>query len=137
VTRTSPRRSGPGADKGSAAVEMALVAPLLLLMLFGVIDFGRMLHAQITVTEAAREGSRAAALGYPAEPRVTAVAGRLGAVSVQTTPCDGIDPSANAVVVVSHLFQPVTPLGSLMTFFGGTENGSITISSTGVMPCVG
>ena len=49
-------------EQGAAAVEMALVLPLLLLLLFGIIDFGRVLNAQITLTEAAREGARAAAL---------------------------------------------------------------------------
>ncbi len=50
-------------DRGSAAVEFALVLPLLLLIVFGIIDLGRALNAQITLTEAAREGVRLAAYG--------------------------------------------------------------------------
>jgi Flp pilus assembly protein TadG len=125
-------------ERGAAAVELALVTPLLLLMLFGVIDFGRMLNAQITLTEAAREGARAASLGYSAGPRVTAVAGDVGVVSVQTTPCAAnAAPSANATVVVTHAFQPVTPIGAIMSMFGGDEDGAVTIHATGVMPCLG
>jgi glucokinase len=41
-------------------VEFALLLPLVLLMLFGIIDFGRALNAQITITQAAREGDPAA-----------------------------------------------------------------------------
>ena len=51
-------------DRGSVAVEFALLLPVLLLLIFGVIDFGRAINAQITLTQAAREGVRLAALGY-------------------------------------------------------------------------
>ncbi len=57
VTPPNARR-----DRGAAAVEFVLVLPVLLLLVFGIVDFGRMLNAQIVVTEAAREGARAAAL---------------------------------------------------------------------------
>ena len=50
-------------DRGATAVEFALLLPLLLLIVFGIIDFGRALNAQITLTQAAREGARLAALG--------------------------------------------------------------------------
>lgn len=50
-------------DRGAAAVEMALVLPLLCTMLFGVIDFGRLFNAEIQLSQAAREGARIAALG--------------------------------------------------------------------------
>ena len=49
-------------DRGAAAVEFALLLPVLLLLVFGIIDFGRALNAQITLTQAAREGARIAAL---------------------------------------------------------------------------
>src|SRR5215472_18044642 len=54
-----------GGDRGAAAVEFALLLPLLLLLVFGIIDFGRAINAQITLTQAAREGARLAALGQP------------------------------------------------------------------------
>ena len=51
-------------ERGAAAVEMALVLPLLLLVLGGMIDFGRALFTQNVATNAAREGVRMRALGY-------------------------------------------------------------------------
>ena len=60
-----PSSSRKARDRGSAAVEFALVVPVLLLIVFGIIDFGRALNAQIALTGAAREGARLAALGYP------------------------------------------------------------------------
>ena len=59
--RPSIGRKAP--DRGATAVEFALVLPLLLLLVFGIIDFGRALNAQITLTQAAREGARLEALG--------------------------------------------------------------------------
>lgn len=51
-------------ERGAAAVEMAIVMPLLLLFVAGIIDLGRLLYVQTMVTNAAREGARMVALGY-------------------------------------------------------------------------
>ena len=45
-------------DRGASLVEFALVAPLLFLILFGVIEFARVAHGFTTVWTAAREGAR-------------------------------------------------------------------------------
>ncbi len=45
-------------EDGAAAVEFALVVPLLLTLLFGIIEFGAAYNAQILVTNAAREAAR-------------------------------------------------------------------------------
>ncbi len=54
-------------EKGQALVEMALALPLLLLLLWGIVEFGRLGHAYLTVTHAAREGARLGAVGYSDE----------------------------------------------------------------------
>lgn len=43
---------------GQELAEFAIVLPLLLLVAFGVLDLGRIFHAAITITNAAREGAR-------------------------------------------------------------------------------
>jgi Flp pilus assembly protein TadG len=53
-------------ERGAAAVEFALVMPLLLLLVFGIVEFGLIMNRQITVTHAAREGAR-----YYSLPSVT------------------------------------------------------------------
>lgn len=55
-----PRR--PRGDGGSAVVEFVVVLPLLLLLVLGVLQVGLALHVRATVTSAAAEGARAAAL---------------------------------------------------------------------------
>ena len=53
------RPSGSDArDRGAAAVEFALLLPVLLLIVFGLIAFGRALNAQIPLTQAAAGGAR-------------------------------------------------------------------------------
>ena len=47
-------------ENGQSLVEMALVAPLLLLLLAGVVDFGRAFHDYIVIMNSAREGARIA-----------------------------------------------------------------------------
>jgi Flp pilus assembly protein TadG len=47
-------------QKGVALVEFAIALPLLLLLLFGFIEFGILLHNKQVITNASREGARAA-----------------------------------------------------------------------------
>ena len=49
---------GRANDRGASLVEFAVVAPLLFLLLFGVIEFARLGHGFTTVWTAAREGAR-------------------------------------------------------------------------------
>ncbi len=44
-------------ERGSALIEMALVSPLLLLLVFGAGDFGRIMYHAMTLTNAARAGA--------------------------------------------------------------------------------
>lgn len=135
---TSAVRPPVRRDRGAAAVEMALVFPLIVFLVFAIIDFGRMFNTQITLTEAAREGARATALGLDAGPRVTSVTQGLSGVSSTVTPC-AVNPAPgdDAVVVVGHSFEFITPLSSLTSLFGGGLNGPIAMSGRGVMPCLG
>lgn len=48
--------------RGAAAVEFALVAPVLFLLVFGMIEFGRLVMVQQILTNASREGARLAVL---------------------------------------------------------------------------
>jgi hypothetical protein len=55
--RISPRTGAKGQD----LVEFAIVLPFLFLVLFGVLDLGRLFFSGITITNAARTGARYAA----------------------------------------------------------------------------
>ncbi|GEP33138.1 hypothetical protein NSZ01_09060 [Nocardioides szechwanensis] len=60
-------------DDGAAAVEFALVAPLLILLLMGIIGYGYMLSFRQSISQAAAEGARAAAVA-PATANREAIA---------------------------------------------------------------
>lgn len=49
-------------NKGVAAVEFGIVLPVLLLVLFGIINYGVIMYNQAVITNAAREGARWAAI---------------------------------------------------------------------------
>jgi TadE-like protein len=131
-----------GGDSGAAAVEFALVLPILLLVIFGIIDFGRMLYAKITLAEAAREGARATALVGPAAGRtqvqrsVTGLDSSAGPVTVDVVGCpDPPEPDAEATVTLHYTFKLVTPLAALADI--GGSDGEIALTETSVMPCLG
>jgi hypothetical protein len=58
--------------RAAAAVEFALVAPVFFLLVFGMIEYGRMLMVQQVLTNASREGARAAVLDGATEAQVQA-----------------------------------------------------------------
>ncbi len=110
---TTPRRRRD--DAGSAAVEMALIMPLLLLLVVGIIAYGYMLSFRQALSQGATEGARAAAVSaYPTDTQkvADAVAGvndALGSYGVRCT----------------------VPAGSTT---GTLERGGATVGSCGVAP---
>ena len=50
------------ARRGTSVVEFALVAPVVFLFVFGIIEFGRLMMVQQAMTNAARESGRKASL---------------------------------------------------------------------------
>jgi hypothetical protein len=64
ATRTENPGEGRQDHQGQALVEFALVLPMLLVLLLGIADFGRVFAAAITVEAAARNGAEAAAQEY-------------------------------------------------------------------------
>ena len=50
-------------DNGQSFVEFALVLPILILLVLGIIQFGIVFYGQVTITSAAREGARMSSIG--------------------------------------------------------------------------
>lgn len=81
-------------DRGAAAVEFALVFPLLVLVLIGIIEYGSIFNAQLMLTSAAREGARTMAVtGDAGQARTATIAAAVGVpitaanVSVSAAAC--------------------------------------------------
>ena len=117
-------------DRGAALVEFALILPLLVLLVFGIIEFGRGYHTKTTLTHAAREGVRVAALdsGDPVST-VRDAAPNLNAAGISVTvtpsPCVAGQP---VTVTVEYDHDYDIPL------FG---SGTWSFEEQGVMRCGG
>ena len=113
-------------DRGAAMVEFAIVLPVLLLILMGIIEFGRAYNAQVSIQAAAREGARELALRHGSTAVESAT--RDGAPTVTI---DGISQSAcppsgdgKAEVTITESFSfLVLPFGPL------------DLTATGAMRC--
>jgi hypothetical protein len=55
-------------QRSQALVEFALVAPLLIILLFGIVDFGRVIYVYVTINQAVNEGARTAVRDSPLLP---------------------------------------------------------------------
>lgn len=114
--RSSRRR------RGAAAVEFALILPLLITIVLGCIDFGRFAYAYISVTNAAREGAGFASMHPPPQtdpgPWITAirtaVLSELGSLFdpnkvtvVSPNPSNDGSGAKRVQVVVSYPFEMV------------------------------
>jgi len=111
-------------------VEAALMLPLIIVMIFGLIEFSRAYNAKVTVTHAAREGVRV--LAITGDPVAAALAAEGAATSLDTaqmiitnTPCVAEQPTELTITY---------PYSYEIPFFG---SASATFSSTGVMRCSG
>jgi Flp pilus assembly protein TadG len=138
------KRSSRRSDRGAAAVEMAIVLPLLLLVLGGVVDFGRAFFTQIVLSNAAREGVRAASIstmGLPdvtqrARAAATGIEGGPPAMSVSMTPSPKCVSGANATVTVSAPFTWII-LKPALKMIGGANALPATLSYEATMRCGG
>ena len=112
------------------------MVPLLLLLVLGIVEFGRAYHLQTTLSGAAREGVREMALhNDPVAARAVtkAAAPQLaltdGQISVAPSTCvnSAGTPAATATVAINY------PMDFITDFFGTT----ITLTGKGVMRCNG
>jgi len=103
-------------ERGQALVEMALVLPLFLLLLFGVIEMGRIGYAYITVSNATREGGRVATIGgkdLEIKSSIVDAAPSLDSLNltINITPLEADRQSGQEVTVdVSYPVQLVIPI---------------------------
>lgn len=131
-----PRRSIlSGRLTGSAAnamIEFALVLPILLLVLFGITEFGRAIAVVQVLNTAAREGARIAAVTAPDQNAVTTrVNDVLAAASVTPSAIllEGPVGSPESTVRVTVRSDFTVLSGTVL----GTFAGTITLQGVSVM----
>ncbi|MBP2028303.1 Flp pilus assembly protein TadG [Acetoanaerobium pronyense] len=112
-------------SKGQSLVETALVLPLVILIVFGTIEFGRVFNAYLIVSNASREGARAAAVGKSnaeINTLVTDKASTLGAVTVTINPSGSRTYGNEVTVTVNHNLNLIVPIIRTIIAPGGILN---------------
>ena len=130
-------------EKGAELVEFALVFPLLLLVMFGIMDFGLLFQRYETVTNAAREGARIAVLpGYAQADVQARVTQYLAASGLTATPTFAYTaPQALNVGGACVTITGVTVgypheylfIGGIVGLFGGSGFTTTTLTATARM----
>jgi len=113
-------------DRGAAAVEFALCVPMLVLLIFGSIEFGLAVSARTQVGNAAREGVRMASLvgmhdGASATAEVTAAA---------TNAISGVSATPTVVVTCVNVDATTCTFGSAK--YGAVATVVVTLQYTGI-----
>jgi Flp pilus assembly protein TadG len=143
LTRLHRQRS-----RGQSLAEFALVIPIFLLLMVSIFDLGRAVFAYNTVTNAAREGARFAAVNQDTTrviahsinqtqiaetgaPNLTVVYRALGpnADARTNAVCTTLSLDCAAVVTYQTTFRPITPLIGNIIFGGG-----VTLQAQSIQP---
>ncbi len=149
---------GGDGERSQALLEFALVVPIFLILVFGIVDFGMGFKAYIAVTNATREGARFGAVGWPAgaypgdcnssgADDSTVVARTCSSLAANVNDVEnvsvtyeernavtGIQTGDSVVVTMTYRYNFMTPLGAMLsTFSGGSVPDTVTMESTADM----
>ena len=133
ATRTRRARARNG-EAGAELIEFALIFPLLLMVMLGIVDFGFLFQRLEVLENAAREGARVAALpgydttdvenrvmDYVAVGGVPTAAGNPTVTVTTTTAVVGLNGQPATTVNVSYQHDYIF-LGAVAGWFGGSFN---------------
>ena len=119
-------------DRGAVAVEFALIIPIFLALVVGIVEFSYAYNLQISVTQAAREAARTMAIkDDQSKAALAAIAGAPGLsgedFELAFTPDACGDDADDMTVTVTY------PAATLTGLFGST----VTVTGVGAMRCGG
>jgi Flp pilus assembly protein TadG len=155
--RSLGRRFNKRSEKGAAALEFAIIVPVLLLLVLGLIDIGRLLLVNMSLLSAAQQGARVSAMtaNIPDSSLVSTVRSsvpdaivRLSVLGNCTSPVLGtcVLPSATSkcagtntgttTVVASISFYWITPIELIWRFADSTRGASTDYSQTVTAQCL-
>ena len=90
-------------QNGQALVEFAIILPILLMLVMGILQFGMMLNAYLTIENASREGARAGIIGSSDA--------EIQNLVISTSP--GLDPERLTVIITPD--EPDRKSGDTLT----------------------
>ncbi|MBW9107716.1 pilus assembly protein [bacterium M00.F.Ca.ET.228.01.1.1] len=129
------RRRGPRREAGVAVVEFGLILPLLLLLVFGMVEFSIALYDKAVITNASREAARAGVM-YKVPPltpaQITTVAQNYASTYLITF---GTSTPVSVAVDQSSGTTTGQPLKVTLTYsYSGVGLGSIVTQLVGSVP---
>ena len=98
-------------ERGAVAAEFALLLPVILLILFGTIEFGMIMYSREVITNASREGARAGIVQVSPKP----TAGAITTIATTYLTGTGINPADVTITV---------------TGAGGVNPATLTVTAT-------
>jgi hypothetical protein len=121
-------RTGSRPDRGQSLTELAIAMPVLLIILAGVLDLGRLYYVHVAVTDAAAEGAIYAAYNPPeSEADETLIIDRVQAasrglvqlgdsaiVTIDCPTCPHVSPGDSITITAVHTFSLGTPFITLI-----------------------
>jgi Flp pilus assembly protein TadG len=119
-------------ERGAAAVEFALILPVLLVLVLGIVEFGHAFQVQAQLSSAARDGARSAALGNTATTARTQVKNSASTLNPAIT---------DTQITVGTCQTAATPptvtvtVAYRMPFWTGFFGSGVNLTGKGVMPC--
>ncbi len=121
-------------EHGAAAVEFALLLPVLLVLILGIVEFGRAFQVQATLAAAAREGVRVMALENDAAAAREAV--RSASTTLNPAVTDG-DIAVTPESCATTAGDATVTITYSQPFLTGLFGDGIDLTAKGVMRCHG
>lgn len=103
-------------EKGQSLVEFALIIPVVLLILLGILEFGMMLNSYLTISNASREGARQGAIGSSdsdIQAKIMEISPNLDDMDilVEITPTEGSRRRGDMVTIsITYNYEVINPL---------------------------
>ncbi|MEV7131410.1 TadE/TadG family type IV pilus assembly protein [Arthrobacter sp. NPDC093128] len=119
-------------ERGAAAVEFAILAPVLVMLLLGITEFGRAYNAQASLSSAAREGVRVMAISN--DQAAARTAAKNAAVSLKPALTDA-NISFGTASCAPNVQMTITISYNLSTMTGVA--GPFPMTGKGAMLCGG
>lgn len=102
-------------ERGTTMAEFAMIAGVFFLIIFGIIEFGRLLYTHNALTDAARRGARYAALHHQADVSCVQNVTVYGETNVDPTTCAPTGPA---------LINGLTPAKVIVTYAGADADNN-------------
>jgi Flp pilus assembly protein TadG len=125
---------------GQALVEFVLILPILLLLVFGLVDFARAWSAHHAIADAAREATRILVVADPAvdgdsartviENRLRNARLRVDQAAITLDPADGVSSRDNPVTVTIDYAYDFWILGPFMNWATGDRQVNLVSTIT-------